>query len=180
MMTMPTLPQLDRRNIILLTGCAVALLVFVCVALLPNMYKYRRQAMAIRHGQAQLNAQNDLNTLFRKLEAKRVILAELDTMSPAKPEPLRAGDMSRIALILREMSDKKGVVVDEVQPLITSGNLPSHRVRIQAIMHGNLEQYRALLLDLLREPYVEEIEQLTFEASGSDITLRIILAIKVA
>jgi len=170
---------LSRRNIVVLGGCIGALLIFAGVALLPNIHKYRQQTKAIRHLQEQLNEQNDMNALYRKLEEKLASLAELDTAAPVKPEPLPAGEIGQIGLTLQELAHRKGVVLDEVRPAIESGSLPSHQVRIQAVLLGTLEQHRALLLDLLREPYVDEIERLAFEANGKDITLRIILAINI-
>ncbi len=180
MMTMPSFPKLARRNIILLASCLGVLLVFASVVLVPDIHKHRHQVRARQQLQARLNEQNDLNSLHRQLEAKLIALSKLDIEPPAKPEPLPAREMNQIVLTLQELAAKEGVVFDDIRPAITTGRLPLHRMRIQAILHGHLEQHRALLLDLLREPYVDEIEQLTIEANGSDITLRIILAINIA
>ena len=180
MITMPSLPKLARRNIIVFASCFGALLLFAGIALLPNVGKLRRQSLSIEQLQAQLVEQNDLNSLYRQLEAKRAGLHQLATEPPVQPKPLPAGEISRIVLTLQELAAQEGVVVDNVRPAIESGSVPSHQIRIQAIMHGRLEQHRALLFDILREPYVEELEQLTIETNGKDLTLQMILAINIA
>ncbi|MDH3393795.1 MAG: hypothetical protein OEL66_07285 [Desulfobulbaceae bacterium] len=172
-------PNLARRNSIVLASCLGALIVFAGIALAPNIYKHRQQHQTIRQLQSKLNRQNDLNVLYRKLETKQTALAELDDGGAAKPQPLQAGEMNRIALTLRKLAAKEGVFINDIRPAIKSGSLPSHQIHIKAVMHGQLEQHRALLFDLLREPYVDGIEQLTFEANGRDITLRLVVAINV-
>ena len=180
MITMPQFPKPTRRNIIVLASSLGALVLFAGFVLLPNVSKLRQQRLTIKQLQAQLVEQNDLNSLYRQLETKHAALDQLDNTPPVKSKPLPAGEMSRIAETLQKLAAQEGVVVDTVRPAIESGSLSSHQIRIQAILHGQLEQHRALLLDILREPYVEELEKLTIETNGKDLTLQIILAINVA
>lgn len=180
MITLPHFPKLARQNIIVIAACMGALLLFAGAALIPNIFKHRHQVRSITELQAQLKDQNELNSLYQQLTVQLAIQTKLDTQPPAKPAPLPAQDMSNLVNTMQELAAKQGVIIEEVRPAIKKGSQPLHRVRIQAILHGHLEQHRALLLDLLREPYVHELEQLTFEANGSDITLRIIMAINIA
>lgn len=180
MMQLPSRIKFARQNIVVLAGCLAALLVFAGVALLPDIYKHRHLTMAIREAQVRLNEQNDLNALQQKLQAKLALLDTMDAEPLVKPEPLSSRETDQIVSTLQQLADMEGVVVDEVRPAMENGKLPLHRFCIQAVLHGALEQHRALLLNLLREPYVDAIEQLTLEANGTDITLRIILAINIA
>ena len=168
MMSLSRITQLPRRNIVFLASCLGALIIFAAVVLLPNIYKARRQNSAIKQLQAQIAEQKGLNTLYLQLAAKLALMAKLDAELTVGSEPLQVREMSRIIPLLQVLADKKGVIVDQVQPVVESGSLPLHRLRIQAIMRGNLEQHRALLVDLFHQSYVDEIEQLTFEANGKD------------
>ncbi|MDH3360090.1 MAG: hypothetical protein OEL55_04395 [Desulfobulbaceae bacterium] len=180
MINLSSFPKLARQNLIVLCGCITALLILAGITLLPDTHKHRHQTRAIEHLQARLNEQNDMNTLYQKLETKISAQSSLDTKQPTKPAPLPTKEIKNIAAILQKFATQEGLTLDQVQPAIEKGNLTPNRIRIQARLHGHLEQHRALLLDLLREPYVDELEHLSFEASGKDITLRIILAINVA
>ena len=180
MTDMLKIPKLARRNVIFLAGCTGALALFAALALLPNTYKLNRQNKEIRQLQAQVNEQVTLNQMYLQLEAKLALINKLDAQGLARSEPITVRETSRIITMLEGLAKEKGVAVEEVKPVVESGSMPLHKIRVQAILHGNLDQHRAFLVDLLRESNVDDIEQITLSANGRDITLRIIMALKVA
>jgi len=180
-MDISSFPRFARQNVIVLAGCMAGLVIFASIALLPDIHKHRHQIRAIKELQVQLDQQNDMNFLYQKLEAILANQGPGEAVSPfIEPQAISAKETDQVVLTLQKLAKKNGVVLDDVRPELASGKLVAKQMRVQAVMHGHLDKHRVFLLDLLKEPYVEEIEDLVLETNGSDISLRIIMVINIA
>lgn len=179
-MDISSLPKLARRNVLVLAGCLVGLAMFAVFALLPNIHKHRHQTRAVNELQKQIASQKDMNFLYRKLAEIHVRQGNGDERPIVKPQPLSAHEAEQIVLTMQKLADKEGIVLNDVRPELVTGGMLSNQIRVQAVLHGQLEGHRAFLLDLLREPYVEGMEDLVLETNGNGIELRIVVVVNIA
>jgi hypothetical protein len=155
-------PKIDSSNLIYLSICIAGIITFLLVGLLPNVSALDQIEKGIVTLQQQTDAQALLNPVYRKL------IEEIQIKSPgelALPQPgkIERGNIVRLNEALSGLSRANEVAFHNAVPDASSYRDDSNRFIVNASFSGDFFNFRGLLMDICKLPYLESIENIRIE-----------------
>ena len=114
---------------------------------------------------AELEKQKILHPFFEQLEKtyQKEMNENLDVLSLPERKPLTNEDEKDLELDLDETAEKNGLILKSYQPDIKSFFDDSKRLVVNIVITGEVAKFRDMMIDLLKLPYLEDIQSIIIE-----------------
>ena len=173
--------KLPIRTIIYLLIGSTGILGFVLVRILPNQGALEKIDQNINSLKNQMEKKTILTPLYADIQ-KRVRYQSPNGLPFPQSQKLTSDDMDRIPLVFQDIAQKSHLELALFEPDINTFVDGSGQLKINLLFKGEYSDFRTFLIELIKIPYLAEIEwlhiQRTQGAKKLELGLRVLLAQK--
>ncbi len=154
--------RLESGNLVYLAICATALILFVLVGIYPNLNAMRQMDEELDALQKQIDSQALFSPVFRTLIEEIQIPVPPD-LPLAQVGRIDQGNLTRLNEIFSALALAKGVILHSAVPDVGSYHDEDDRLIVNAVFSGDFFDFRSLLMEICKLPFVHSIPQLRIE-----------------
>lgn len=150
--------KLHPQNLIYLFICGAAILVFGLLFILPNATAMSEMDAEIEALQTKIQEQELLNPIYRELirQAQKKMPGDLPLPQTGKIEQRTLAEINDV---FNEMARENGVLFESAVPDASSYMDESGQLTMSVTFSGDFFQFRELLLDICKLPYLKSMDE---------------------
>jgi Tfp pilus assembly protein PilO len=154
--------KIESNNLVYLAICAAGVLLFGLVGIYPNLSAMRQLDEDLVTLQKQIDDQALLNPLYRKLieEVQLPLPADLPLTPTSK---IDQGNLARLNETFAALAQANGLVLQSAVPDASSYREDGARLSVNVVFSGDFFDFRNLLMEICRLPFLNAIEHLRIE-----------------
>ena len=150
--------KLHPQNLVYLIICGAAILVFGLLFILPNATAMSEMDAEIEELQTKIQEQELLNPIYRELirQAQKKMPGDLPLPQTGKIEQRTLAEINDV---FNELARKSGVLFESAVPDASSYMDESGQLTMSVTFSGDFFQFRELLLDVCKLPYLKSMDE---------------------
>lgn len=148
-----------RRNLIFFSLCAVGILIFIFLVILPYQRSLEKSDRKIQELKVRIDDQRNYAGLYQFLTKSTQQKDGLIFPVPPKAKLSRA-DVGKVPAMLRAIARKSRLSAESIVPDVKALAPDSPSVAVTAVVKGRLSGFRGFLAGLGEIPYLEHIEEI--------------------
>lgn len=158
--------NMPYRALLLLLGGIAAAAILALLLVYPAHSKIDQAKNRLQQVKAQVEAREILGPVFVRLQAAQTRLPEQGPYPMPASDPLDM-DMDQLSLMLLKKTQEHGLTTLNISPAMDDLAGIPRRLVLSMEMRGPLADFHAFLLDLLEQPYLDEVRSLTVREAGA-------------
>ncbi len=156
--------------------CGGVILLFYLITIVPNRTLMQELDAAYSKAQSDLQDQALLAPLFKSLLG-RISAADPGELTLPELKPIARGGVIALSGDLESLAGKTGLAMDSFTPDFStpSGSTPGMKISVR--VSGAFLNFRDFLLDLVRSPYIQQVERVHLETGTNKKSMEVIFRI---
>ncbi len=171
--------KLPKQSLVKMGICALIIVAFVGLLILPNILEDRDVKHEILTLQAEIERQKILFPIYIKLQSE-LTRKVVDELPIPEPTALTEAEIDKATHDIEDVAIRTKLKINDVTPDPASLTKAAGYVGVNCDFYGSYFNLRAFLIELGSLPYLKHIEKLDMQegADGVNFTMRLHLAVK--
>jgi ankyrin repeat protein len=170
--------NVNQKSFIFLIGYSIVILAIILLGLLPLYFKTSNQIKENDKLKAQIQEQKELAPVYASvLNAGKE--KNLFVLPNPEKTPLPRSDSGKFEKDFQTMAQKSGLKVVALTPDVNTSTSPSTSFLHYAVLNGEWNDLRKLMIELGGLPYLDKIEEISMQQGTGSMELKMKVSIAV-